>query len=118
MASFYFQTKQLAVGYHGEPVLKDITIEIPKGEILTLIGPNGVGKSTLLKSIAGQLQPIAGCVLLDREAVSGMSRCAGMSSVRGKKLTNGLWNIFEKSNRIIFLVFFDKISFRNSSNVI
>lgn len=74
MTSYYFQTKRLAVGYHEEPVLEDITVEVPKGEILTLIGPNGVGKSTLLKSIAGQLQPITGCVYLDQKELSGMSR--------------------------------------------
>lgn len=73
MAEYFFQTKGLAVGYHGEPLLRDITISVPKGEILTLIGPNGAGKSTLLKSIAGQLEKIAGCVCLDGRELSGMS---------------------------------------------
>ena len=38
---YYFKTKQLSVGYQGEPLIKDIEITLNKGEILTLIGPNG-----------------------------------------------------------------------------
>ena len=41
MADFYFQLKDLAVGYHGNPLIRDINIGIDKGEIVTLIGPNG-----------------------------------------------------------------------------
>lgn len=74
MISYFLQTKQLAVGYQGEPVLRDVTIEIPKGEIVTLIGPNGVGKSTFLKSVASQLEPVAGCVMLGGKNLSGMGR--------------------------------------------
>lgn len=44
MADFYFQLKDLAVGYHGNPLIRDINIGIDKGEIVTLIGPNGSGK--------------------------------------------------------------------------
>lgn len=43
MADFYFQLKDLAVGYHGNPLIRDINIGIDKGEIVTLIGPNGAG---------------------------------------------------------------------------
>lgn len=74
MISYFLQTKQFAVGYQGEPVLRDVTIEIPKGEIVTLIGPNGVGKSTFLKSIANQLKPVAGCVMLGGKDLSAIGR--------------------------------------------
>ncbi len=57
---YYFQTKQLLVGYQGKPLVKDIEIGLNKGEIMTLVGPNGAGKSTLLKSIAGQLRLLGG----------------------------------------------------------
>lgn len=70
---YYFQTQQLCAGYQGKPLLKDIEIEIEKGEILTLIGPNGAGKSTLLKTIAGQLKALGGRVYLDKGEVTGMS---------------------------------------------
>ncbi len=57
-------TVKLSVGY-GAPLIRDISIDVRKGEILTLIGPNGAGKSTILKSIAGRLVPKAGTVYID-----------------------------------------------------
>ena len=60
----YFHTEGLTVGYDGRPLISDIEIGIEKGGILTLIGPNGGGKSTILKSITGQLDPIAGTAFL------------------------------------------------------
>lgn len=61
----HLQTQDLTVGYHGKPLIRDISLEIGKGEIVTLIGPNGAGKSTILKSIIRQLEPIAGTVYLN-----------------------------------------------------
>ena len=55
MKSYFFYTDQLTVGYDGKPLIKEINIQLNKGEILTLIGPNGAGKSTILKSITRQL---------------------------------------------------------------
>lgn len=43
MSESYFQMKDLSVGYHGNVLIHDICTEIKKGEILTLIGPNGSG---------------------------------------------------------------------------
>ena len=43
---YFFYTDQLTVGYDGKPLIKEINIQLKKGEILTLIGPNGAGKST------------------------------------------------------------------------
>ena len=45
----YFKTENLAVGYNGRTLIRDICIHLEKGKILTLIGPNGAGKSTILK---------------------------------------------------------------------
>ena len=59
---YYFQTKQMSVGYQGKPLIKNIEIGLEQGEILTLIGPNGAGKSTILKSIARQLQLMERCI--------------------------------------------------------
>ena len=56
MADYYFQMKDLSVGYNGNALIRDINIGINKGEIVTLIGPNGSGKSTILKSITRQLK--------------------------------------------------------------
>ena len=43
MNDIYFNTKELAVGYKGRVLIHDIDIQVKKGEILTLIGPNGSG---------------------------------------------------------------------------
>lgn len=73
MGEFYFQTKQLTVGYDGKALIRDITIDIAKGEIVTLIGPNGAGKSTILKSITRQLKAISGTVEIDGRSIGGLS---------------------------------------------
>lgn len=65
MADYYFQMKDLSVGYNGNSLIHDINIGINKGEIVTLIGPNGSGKSTILKSITRQLKVVGGNVLFD-----------------------------------------------------
>ena len=72
MKSYFFYTDQLTVGYDGKPLIKEINIQLNKGEILTLIGPNGAGKSTILKSITRQLSLISGTVYLEQEQMSRM----------------------------------------------
>lgn len=57
-------TRDLAAGYGGRAVLRDVTFSVRPGEILTLIGPNGAGKSTLLKTLARAIAPLAGTVYL------------------------------------------------------
>ena len=73
MADYYFQTRNLTVGYDGRPLIRDITIGVKKGEIVTLIGPNGAGKSTILKSITRQLKSIAGTVEIGRQELRRMT---------------------------------------------
>ena len=70
---YFFYTDQLTVGYDGKPLIKEINIQLNKGEILTLIGPNGAGKSTILKSITRQLSLIGGTVYLEQEQMSRMT---------------------------------------------
>ena len=54
--------------YYGKiHALKDVSINIDKGEIVTLIGGNGAGKSTTLRTISGLLKPREGTILLDGE---------------------------------------------------
>ncbi len=55
----------LTVGYHGKALISDIAFSLAPGEILTLIGPNGSGKTTILKSITRHLASISGTVYID-----------------------------------------------------
>lgn len=52
--------KALSVGYGRERVVEDIDFDLPRGKILALVGSNGSGKTTFLRTIAGLLQPFAG----------------------------------------------------------
>ena len=63
--SSYVKLDNLSVGYGGKAIIKDICVDIKKGEIVTLIGPNGAGKSTILKTITKQLAKIRGEVCFD-----------------------------------------------------
>lgn len=67
MGNYYFETRDLSVGYNGKALIHDINISIMPGEIVTLIGPNGSGKSTILKSITRQLKLIGGRVYVQEK---------------------------------------------------
>lgn len=71
--NIYFETKDLTVGYHGKPLIKNISFSIEKGEIVTLIGPNGSGKSTILKTITKQLAKIHGTVWIGNNELEKFS---------------------------------------------
>ena len=73
MSGGYFRAQRLTVGYDGVPLIRDIDLEIGRGEIVTLIGPNGAGKSTILKSITRQLKALGGRVFIGSEELSALS---------------------------------------------
>jgi iron complex transport system ATP-binding protein len=55
----------LAFGYSARTIGSDVTLDLKAGEALALLGPNGGGKTTLLKTLLGLLKPHAGAVTLD-----------------------------------------------------
>ena len=57
--------------YDGTPVIRDLSVTVRDGELLTLLGPSGCGKTTTLRLIAGLEQPDGGVVRLDGNEVSG-----------------------------------------------
>jgi ATP-binding cassette subfamily F protein 3 len=56
--------EQATLGYPGKAILEDVSLHLRFGERLALLGPNGSGKSTLIRSITGDLPPLAGTVRL------------------------------------------------------
>ncbi len=67
------EIKDLVVSYGGIEAVKGISMEVPEGQIVTLIGSNGAGKSTTLKSIAGIVKPKNASILLSGKEISGKS---------------------------------------------
>lgn len=67
------EVKGLCFAYGRRPVLKDICFRLSPGQVLSVLGPNGVGKSTLFRCILGLLKPQAGDILIDGESVAAMS---------------------------------------------
>lgn len=58
------EIEQLYFSYPGNPVLSDINLKVDSGEFIAIIGPNGGGKTTLLKLILGLLKPSSGKILV------------------------------------------------------
>ena len=56
---------EFGYGRHAEPIIRDLSIDIAPGDHLAIVGPSGIGKSSLAGLLAGMLQPTAGQVLLD-----------------------------------------------------
>ena len=81
----------LTVERGGRAVVKDVSLEIPAGQVTALLGPNGAGKSTLVLAVGGVLKPKAGEVLLEGSDITGRRperiRQAGLAIVpEGRRL--------------------------------
>ncbi len=63
----------VTAGYGGGDILKDVSIDVPRGAITCVVGPNGAGKSTLMATISGLLRPRLGEIHLDGELISGLT---------------------------------------------
>jgi ABC-type multidrug transport system fused ATPase/permease subunit len=61
---------EFGYGRHAEPIIRDLSIDIAPGDHLAIVGPSGIGKSSLAGLLAGMLQPTAGQVLLDGLSVT------------------------------------------------
>ncbi len=66
-------TEDLTVGHRDQAVLEHVQLELPQGALTALIGVNGIGKSTLLHTLAGLLDPMQGRVLIEGEDLAAMS---------------------------------------------
>jgi branched-chain amino acid transport system ATP-binding protein len=83
------------VARNGRPVVSDVSITIPAGEVTALLGPNGAGKSSMVLGVAGVLKPESGTVKLDGKDLTGRRperiRQAGVAVVpEGRRLLSDL----------------------------
>ncbi len=65
------RTESLAAGYDGKALFEGTNLRIARGQRIGVVGPNGMGKTTLLKVLAGQLAPLAGTIEYGHESVVG-----------------------------------------------
>ena len=64
--------RNLHAGYGKVEVLHGITIEVPRGQVVTLIGSNGAGKTTTMRAVSGMLAPREGDIFLNGKAIAGL----------------------------------------------
>lgn len=68
------ECKNICAGYRNVTILHDLTFTIPTGGLVSIIGPNGCGKTTLLRTMAKQIPPQSGTVLYDGVDIATISR--------------------------------------------
>jgi branched-chain amino acid transport system ATP-binding protein len=64
--------RDLSAGYGGVRVLSGISLDVPEGTVVALIGANGAGKSTTLRAISGQIRRTAGAIEFDGKPIHGL----------------------------------------------
>ncbi len=65
-------TVKLTAGYGAAPVLDNVSLDVRPGEMVTLIGANGAGKSTTMRAISGLLRPVEGAIVLDNLPIGAL----------------------------------------------
>jgi ABC-type Mn2+/Zn2+ transport system ATPase subunit len=70
LAEVLAKTRGLAAGYGRQPAIEDVSFEVDSGQRVALLGPNGGGKTTLLRALLGELRPMRGTVEVRRRAAT------------------------------------------------
>ncbi|MDR1657304.1 MAG: ABC transporter ATP-binding protein [Deltaproteobacteria bacterium] len=86
MTEYILQAEKLTVGY-GKPILSELNFKIPSGVFVSLLGPNGVGKTTLLRTLSRHLKPKAGLIRLKGRPLDSF-RASDLAKVLSVVLTD------------------------------
>lgn len=66
------EIRNLRAGYGDISVLDDVSIQVNKGELVSIVGSNGAGKTALLRTISGLIEPFSGEIIFNEEAIHGL----------------------------------------------
>ena len=64
--------EDLSLSYGDKPVVQNLSLRVKKGQVVSIIGPNASGKSSILKSIAGIIKPVSGKIFIEEKDISKM----------------------------------------------
>jgi phospholipid/cholesterol/gamma-HCH transport system ATP-binding protein len=99
------EVRDLHFSYDGRPVLRGLTLDVPRGKVVGILGVSGCGKTTLLRLIGGQLRPSAG-----RVDVAG-SVVGELTTTQLYQLRRKMGMMFQQSGLFTDLSVFDNIAF-------
>lgn len=91
-------SKSFGEGDRRVDAVRDVTLDIDRGEMVSLVGPSGSGKSTLLAMVGGLLQPTAGAIVVDGEDITRHGKGA-----RTRYRRDRVGFVFQGSNMVPFL---------------
>jgi branched-chain amino acid transport system ATP-binding protein len=69
--SGFLVVEQISAGYGLAPVLRDVSLQVDRGEVVAVLGANGAGKTTLLRTIYGLIAPTSGRVIFEEADIGG-----------------------------------------------
>lgn len=86
------QVKDATIGYDEDPIIEHVNMRLTRGDSVALVGPNGIGKSTLLKSIVNKLQLLHGDVAFGSNVSVGYYDQEQANLTSSKRILNELWD--------------------------
>ena len=99
------EVRDLHFGYDSRPVLKGLSLDVPRGKVVGILGVSGCGKSTLLKLIGGQLRPSAGQVSVGGQVVHELD------TAQLYKMRRQMGMMFQQSGLFTDLTVFENIAY-------
>ena len=99
------ELRRVTCGYGDRVILRDVSLSFPRGSVIGLMGTSGGGKTTVLRLIGRQIEPISGQVLFDGEDIAGLDR-AGLYAMRRR-----MGMLFQFGALFTDLSVFDNVAF-------